>query len=75
MRREEHIAFTVTFTEKEYYIMSKLISAQGQTPEDYIHDCVTGLFGRDIDCSFGIGTTMYEELHKLNDSPEELNAG
>lgn len=54
----------------EYYILSKLVSAQGGTYEDYIHDCVTGLFSSDIDNSFGVGTNMYE-LHKLD---EELRA-
>ncbi len=55
--------------------LSKLVSAQGGTYEDYIRDCVTGLFGSDIDNSFGVGTTMYEELHKLNDALKVLNAG
>ena len=52
------------FTEKEYYILSKLVSAQGQTPEEYIHECVTGLFSSDIDNTFGVESVMYKELHK-----------
>ena len=72
--RQDHNAFTVRFTEKEYYILSKLVSAQGQTPEEYIHECVTGLFTSDIDSSFVIGTVMYKELHKLNDELREITA-
>lgn len=72
---KEHIAFTVRFTEKEYYILSKITSATGQTPEDYIHDCVTGLFSSDIDLAFGMENPLYKELHKLNDALRELPAG
>ena len=74
MKGHEHVAFTVRFPEKEAYILAKLVSALGVTPEEHIHDCVTGLFTSDIDSSFGIGTVMYKELHKLNDELREITA-
>jgi hypothetical protein len=64
---QEHIAFTIRFTEKEYYIMSKLVSALGVDAEEYIHDCVTAMFACDIDESFGYETPMRRELHRLDE--------
>lgn len=67
MKGEEHIAFTVRFTEKEYYILSKILNASNQDPEEHIHDCVTGLFGSDIDLNFGMESEAYKELHRLDE--------
>ena len=66
--------FTVKFTEKENYILSKLASALGQTPEEYIHDSTTAIFSSDIDSTFGLESVMYKELNKLNDELREITA-
>ena len=68
MTTTDHFAFTARFTEKEFYILSKLASAQGLTPEQYIHDCTTALFSSDIDSTFGVDSLMYKELHELTDA-------
>ncbi len=70
---QEH-TFTARFTEKEYYILSKLASAQGMTPEEYIHDSTTALFSSDIDNTFGTESVMYKELHKLDDELQGITA-
>ena len=70
---QEH-TFTARFTEKEYYILTKLASAQGQTPEQYIHESVMALFSSDIDNTFGMESVMYKELHKLNDELQGITA-
>jgi len=67
--------FKVTFTENEYYILSKILNALNEKPEDYIHDCVVAMFNSDIDLNFGIESQAYKELHKHNEVLRELTAG
>ena len=69
---ESHISFTVSFSEKGYYIMRKILDATKEEPEDYIRGCVLSMFSSDIDLNYGPEHHKRKELHILNDSDEPL---
>ena len=65
--RQQH-KFTVTFSDREWYILEKILAAKGEEPELHIHDAVVGLFNCDIDDSFGVESKMRAELHRCDDA-------
>jgi hypothetical protein len=58
-------SITVTFNDKEWYILEKLLSALNEDPEHYVHDVIVGLFDSDIDLAFGMRPRCAEKLHNL----------